>query len=120
MTDGKCPKCKKKIHQIQEKDFLESESIQSNSYSQESDSNQDVSPNEFIAHHFRCSKCHCEECLIKEVAITEKGLVSKSLNTEQSIFLFVSCVQCGFVEVYNADVLSGRKSDTFGTTLDFL
>ncbi|MCJ8010813.1 zinc ribbon domain-containing protein [Paenibacillus sp. KQZ6P-2] len=35
-------------------------------------------------------------------------------------FLFVSCTHCGFVEIYNPDVLRGYKSGTLSTLMDIL
>ncbi|WP_339294174.1 zinc ribbon domain-containing protein [Paenibacillus sp. FSL W7-1279] len=34
--------------------------------------------------------------------------------------VFVSCTRCGFVEVFNPDVLRGHKSGVLGMVLDII
>nr|WP_248930894.1 zinc ribbon domain-containing protein [Paenibacillus hamazuiensis] len=68
---------------------------------------------------FRCSKCNHNECLTKEVSMSGTGL-SKIFDIEYNHFLFVSCTNCGFVEVYNPDVLRGHTSGRLGTIMDLL
>lgn len=74
---------------------------------------------EQIANRFRCAKCGGLDCHMKEVAMSGTGL-SKLLDIDYNHYLFVSCLQCGFVEVYNPDVLRGYRSGKLGTVLDLL
>ncbi|RUS45598.1 zinc ribbon domain-containing protein [Cohnella sp. AR92] len=78
-----------------------------------------MSAEDMIIARFRCSKCQGEECETKEVAMTGTGL-SKLFDIEHNHFLFVSCTNCGFVEVYNPDILNGYKSGRLGTVMDIL
>jgi predicted nucleic-acid-binding Zn-ribbon protein len=59
-----------------------------------------------IANHFECSKCRHDECEIDEIAMTGAG-ISKLLNIQYHHFLYASCLQCGFVEIYNPNI--GRR-----------
>ncbi|MFD2611070.1 zinc ribbon domain-containing protein [Paenibacillus gansuensis] len=74
---------------------------------------------EAIQFKFKCAKCGYTECRTKEVAMSGTGL-SKLLDVEYNHYLFVSCEQCGFVEVYNPDVLRGHTSGQLSTVLDIL
>jgi predicted nucleic-acid-binding Zn-ribbon protein len=60
-----------------------------------------------IANKFECSKCKHKECEIDEIAMTGAGL-SKLLNIQYHHFLYVSCLQCGFVEIYNPNMLLNK------------
>jgi predicted nucleic-acid-binding Zn-ribbon protein len=72
-----------------------------------------------ISARFKCAKCSGTTCHTKEVAMTGTGL-SKLFDIQHNHFLFVSCANCGYVEVYNPDVLSGKKAGELGTILDIL
>jgi uncharacterized protein len=72
-----------------------------------------------IKDKFKCSKCSGTTCRIKEVAMTGTGL-SKILDIQHNHFLFVSCENCGYVEVYNPKVLEGKSRGQLGTVLDIL
>ena len=74
---------------------------------------------EVIMSHFKCVKCKCRECIVKEVAMTGTGL-SKMFDIQYNHYLFVSCENCGYVEVYNPDILRNKKQGTLGTVLDIL
>ncbi|MCM3718050.1 zinc ribbon domain-containing protein [Fictibacillus phosphorivorans] len=50
--------------------------------------------------------------------MTGSGL-SKLLDIQHNHFLFVSCMNCGYVEVYNPDVLEGKKGQ-LSSILDIL
>lgn len=60
-----------------------------------------------IANEFECSKCKHDECEINEIAMTGAGL-SKVLNIQYHHYLYASCLQCGFVEIYNPNLLNRR------------
>ncbi|WP_082198070.1 MULTISPECIES: zinc ribbon domain-containing protein [Bacillales] len=60
-----------------------------------------------IANKFECSKCKNTECEVDEIAMTGAGL-SKLLNIQYHLFLYVSCLQCGLVEIYNPNMLHNK------------
>ncbi|MNP82947.1 hypothetical protein D3C76_1817380 [compost metagenome] len=49
--------------------------------------------------------------------MTGTGL-SKLLDIQHHHYLFVSCTDCGFVEVYDPNILRGKKSGEPGTSPD--
>nr|WP_301539615.1 zinc ribbon domain-containing protein [Paenibacillus sp. NEAU-GSW1] len=49
-------------------------------------------------------KCGGNECEVNEVAMTGTGL-SKLFDIQYNHYLFASCLACGFVEVYNPNIL---------------
>jgi predicted nucleic-acid-binding Zn-ribbon protein len=74
---------------------------------------------EAIQERFKCSKCGGTSCRTKEVAMTGTGL-SKLLDIQHNHYLFVSCEGCGFVEIYNPNILEGKTRGQLGTVLDIL
>jgi predicted nucleic-acid-binding Zn-ribbon protein len=46
--------------------------------------------------------------------------ISKLLDIDYNHFLFVSCLNCGFVEVYNPSILDGKTRGELTTILDIL
>lgn len=72
-----------------------------------------------IEEHFKCAKCGCESCRLNEVAMTGTGL-SKLMDIQHNHYLFVTCRRCGFVEVYDPDVLRGYPSGRLSTILDII
>ncbi|NOU90570.1 hypothetical protein GC102_33265 [Paenibacillus sp. LMG 31460] len=46
--------------------------------------------------------------------------LSKMFDIQNNHFLFVSCENCGYVEVYNPNVLEGKSRGQLGTVLDIL
>lgn len=79
----------------------------------------DLDIEDVISNKYKCTKCKHDECHIKEVAMNGAGL-SKVFDIEYNHFLFVSCTNCGYVEVYNPDVLRGKKSGVLGSVMDVL
>jgi uncharacterized protein len=71
-----------------------------------------------IKSKFKCQKCSHTACHTKELAMTGSGL-SKLLDIQHNHFLFVSCMNCGYVEVYNPNVLEGKKGQ-LSSVLDVL
>jgi uncharacterized protein len=71
-----------------------------------------------IKSKFKCQKCSRTACNTKELAMTGSGL-SKLLDIQHNHFLFVSCMNCGYVEVYNPNVLEGKKGQ-LSSVLDVL
>ncbi|WP_438432937.1 zinc ribbon domain-containing protein [Gorillibacterium sp. sgz500922] len=74
---------------------------------------------EEIIERFRCAKCGHSACDVKEAAMTGTGL-SKLFDIQHHHYLFVSCLNCGFVEVYDPGVLRGKPAGRLGTALDVL
>lgn len=113
LQENICPECKHEVlseHYQSSSDHSDEELVMDTA---------ELSVEEMIAHKFKCAKCRHDECNIKEVAMNGTGL-SKLFDIEHNHYLFVSCLNCGFVEVYNPDVLHGKKSGTLGTVLDVL
>ena len=73
---------------------------------------------EAIYEKFRCVKCGHTHCRTKEVAMTGTGL-SKMFDIQHNHFLFVSCEHCGYVEVYNPNILEGKRGQ-LGSILDVI
>ncbi|MCM3002958.1 zinc ribbon domain-containing protein [Priestia koreensis] len=71
-----------------------------------------------ISDRFKCVKCEHTSCRTKRVAMTGTGL-SKMFDIQHNQFLFVSCNNCGYVEVYNPEILEGKKGQ-LGNILDVL
>ncbi|RIX49901.1 hypothetical protein D3P08_21765 [Paenibacillus nanensis] len=68
--------------------------------------------------HYACSKCGHQGYRVNEVAMTGAGL-SKLLDIQHHHYLFVSCLGCGSVDIYDPDVLEARKRGSFSSGLDF-
>ncbi|WP_128894497.1 zinc ribbon domain-containing protein [Longirhabdus pacifica] len=71
-----------------------------------------------IESKFVCSKCQGTSCQSKELSMTGTGL-SKMFDIQYNRFLFVSCTNCGYVEVYNSKILDGKGGE-LGNVLDVL
>lgn len=74
---------------------------------------------EAIQQRYVCPKCQNKESYIKEVSMSGTGL-GKIFDVEYNHYLFVSCVQCGYVEVYNPSVLAGKKGTELSSVLDIV
>lgn len=72
---------------------------------------------DMIEERFVCCKCRGDLCEIKEVSMSGSGL-SKMFDIQHNHFLFVSCTNCGYVEVFNPDIIRGKKSGQLGSLLD--
>lgn len=66
---------------------------------------------------YACVRCGHEECNVQEVAMTGTG-ISKLLDIQHHHYFFVSCLQCGKVDVYDPNVLEARKRGLLGSGLD--
>ena len=71
-----------------------------------------------IESRFVCAKCHSSGAKAKSLAMTGTGL-SKLLDIQHNRYIFASCNNCGYTEVYNLDTLSGSR-DEAGNILDIL
>jgi len=114
---GRCPACKRKLHEISDDDF---EELHDPMLTDDDDEEfEELSIASMIEERFKCVKCQCTACSTKEVAMTGSGL-SKMFDIQHHHYLFVSCLECGFVEIYDPDVLTGHKTGKLGTIMDVL
>lgn len=118
ITHGECPICKQHIDNVAEADFEDDKPAWYFDTNQVTN-NEVLSVNDTIINHFKCKRCNNAECIIKELAMTGTG-VSKLFDIQHNHFLFVSCTNCGFVEIYNPSILNGKKSGQLGTIMDIL
>ncbi|WP_409346495.1 zinc ribbon domain-containing protein [Paenibacillus sp. MBLB4367] len=116
LVDHICPVCK---HEVLPEHIDKANADADNESTAYETVYEELSIEEILASRFTCAKCKHDECHIKEVAMSGTGL-SKIFDIEHNHFLFVSCMNCGFVEIYNPDILSGKKSGSLGTVLDIL
>jgi predicted nucleic-acid-binding Zn-ribbon protein len=107
IANGRCPVCKERLYEVSEEDFEESEEAEA------------LDVEDAILSRFRCAKCGGDDASVKEVAMTGAGL-SKLFDIQHNHYLFVSCNHCGFVEVYDPEVLRGKKPGALDTVLDVL
>ena len=117
IIENVCPECKHEVlldHQgniIFEGDE-ETEEIEDREHTQDAIV-------EAIENRFKCFRCGHDHCEVNEVAMTGTGL-SKLFDVQYNHYLFVSCLSCSYVEVYNPDILFKEKRGTLGTVMDIL
>jgi predicted nucleic-acid-binding Zn-ribbon protein len=70
-----------------------------------------------FATRFRCEKCESAGGTVKRFAASGTGL-SKLLDIQHNQFIAVSCRNCGYTEIYNPEVLEGKRQ--LGNVLDVL
>lgn len=70
-----------------------------------------------IAERFVCSKCNSYGAEVKRFAATGTGF-SKLLDIQHNKFIAASCLNCGFTEMYNPQILEGKSRGS--DVLDFL
>ncbi|MHC4450295.1 MAG: zinc ribbon domain-containing protein [Planctomycetota bacterium] len=70
-----------------------------------------------LGERFRCSKCQGRGAITKRVAATGTGF-SKLFDIQQHRFIAVSCRKCGYTELFNPDILEGKKHA--GDVLDLI
>lgn len=116
LNDNMCPECK---HEVLP-EHLNSETNEQTAEHYDSTVEMDyLSIEELMASKFNCRRCGNLECITQEVSMSGTG-VSKIFDIDYHHYLFVSCTRCGFVEVFNPDVLRGHKSGVLGTVLDII
>jgi uncharacterized protein len=72
---------------------------------------------ELLAQEFVCSHCGRQGAHVERLNMAGSGL-SRLLEIQPYRYAFVSCLNCGFTEVFNLKVLEGK--DNLGTFLDIL
>ena len=70
-----------------------------------------------ISKRFLCAKCGHDTPSFKRISATGTGL-SKLMDIQTNQFLVVSCANCGYSELYDADILGSREG--IGNIIDFL
>jgi predicted nucleic-acid-binding Zn-ribbon protein len=70
-----------------------------------------------MANRFVCSKCKNHGARTKRISAAGTG-ISKILDIQHNQFVLVSCLNCGFTEVYNPEILEGKRH--LGSILDVL
>ena len=71
-----------------------------------------------IEQRFVCAKCRSTGAQVKSLAMSGTGL-SRLFDIQHNRYVFASCKNCGYSEVYNLDILAGRK-DNVGNILDIM
>ncbi|MBD2869902.1 zinc ribbon domain-containing protein [Paenibacillus arenilitoris] len=115
-VDEICPACRHEILPEHLSPSSESD-VNGSSASEYEQDERDIEA--MIASRFACAKCGHDECDIQETAMTGAGL-SKLFDIQHHHYLFVSCLRCGFVEIYNPNILRGKKTGELGTVLDLM
>ncbi|MFC3802461.1 zinc ribbon domain-containing protein [Cohnella sp. GCM10012308] len=124
---GRCPSCRRKLYEVTEDDFNEeapdSDAVPIGDESADlSDIGAPAGVDELAAmleDRFVCRRCGSNGGIAKQVAMTGTGL-SKLWDIQHHHYLFVSCERCGAVEIYDPEMLLGRKPGSLGTVLDIL
>ena len=62
-----------------------------------------------LSERFVCSKCRSTGAVVEKLAMTGTGL-SRLVDFQRHQYMFVSCQNCGYTEVYNRAVLEGARS----------
>lgn len=117
--DGQiCPECR---HEVLPEHLATNEGASHSEGEAELDSSvvDDINEAYEIEKNYTCAKCGHDECKTAEVAMTGTGL-SKLMDVQHHHYLFVSCLRCGIVDIYDPSVLRGRQAGVFGTILDLL
>jgi predicted nucleic-acid-binding Zn-ribbon protein len=70
-----------------------------------------------FASRFKCAKCRSTGARVKRIAAPGRG-ISKILDIQHNQFIMVSCGHCGYTEVYNPEVIEGKRH--VGSILDIL
>ncbi len=70
-----------------------------------------------LATRFVCTKCKNQGASIKRISTAGTGL-SKLFDIQHNQFVTASCRHCGYTEVYNPEVLEGKRH--LGSILDIL
>lgn len=124
---GRCPSCRRKLYEVTAQDFEEDEgtgraSGPESSMEEADEESEAIGTGELaekIEDRFVCARCGHHGGRAKEVAMTGTGF-SKLFDVQHNHYLFVSCERCGYVEVYDPEILLDKKPGTLGTLLDIL
>ncbi|RLI80123.1 hypothetical protein DRP05_01425 [Archaeoglobales archaeon] len=64
---------------------------------------------EEIANRFKCPKCGVQRAKVKKLAMTGASLLERWADWQRNKYYFVTCTNCGYTEVYDAEILDGKK-----------
>lgn len=70
-----------------------------------------------LAQQFKCPKCNGQGGHVERLAMSGTG-ISRLMEIQAYTYAFVSCLNCGFTEIYNLKMLEGR--DDIGKILEIL
>lgn len=70
-----------------------------------------------MAVKFKCAKCDNSGARTKRITTSGAGL-SKLLDIQHNQFIALSCNNCGYTEIYNPEVLEGKRH--LGNILDVI
>jgi hypothetical protein len=76
-----------------------------------------MSLEEQLGSRFVCAKCQSHGAKVKRISAAGAG-ISKIFDIEHNQFLTASCTHCGYTEVYNPEILEGKRH--LGSILDVL
>ena len=70
-----------------------------------------------LARAFICDKCNQAGGHVERLAMSGTG-ISRLLEIQPYRYAYVSCINCGYTEIYNLKTLDGK--DDLGTFLEIL
>jgi predicted nucleic-acid-binding Zn-ribbon protein len=76
-----------------------------------------MSLEEELGQRFVCVKCKSSGAVVKRISAAGTG-ISKILDIEHNQFVTASCKNCGYTELYNPELLEGKRH--LGSILDIL
>lgn len=72
---------------------------------------------ELLAKNFICARCEQKGAHVERLTMSGTG-ISRLLEIQPYRYAFVSCVNCGYTEIFNLKMLEGK--DNLGTFLEIL
>jgi predicted nucleic-acid-binding Zn-ribbon protein len=72
---------------------------------------------DLLAQEFSCPRCERKGAHVERLSMSGTGL-SRLFEVQPYRYVFVSCHNCGYTEVYNLQMLEGK--DDLGTFLEIL
>lgn len=72
-----------------------------------------------ISASFKCPKCGVQRAKVKKLAMTGASFFDRWMDWQRNKYYFVTCLNCGYTEVYDAEVLEGKK-DVLGDLFDLI
>jgi len=72
---------------------------------------------QLLAQKFICPRCDHQQGHVERLAMSGTGL-SRFLEIQAHRYAFVSCINCGYTEVFNLRTLEGK--DNLGSFLEVL
>lgn len=70
-----------------------------------------------LGSRFVCAKCKSHGAKVKRISAAGTG-ISKIFDIEHNQFVTASCTNCGFTEIYNPEILEGKRH--LGSIFDVL